>query len=401
MSTVTDGKNAPNNESKFQQQRMPAWQPLLSPGTVIPGFLLLGAGFIAVGSVIIAAQADLKSYGPVEYGASAECGAALMNSPCYQTQHNISYGPAVAYNALKALNPLCVPLEFADDGTPAHGEAGTNVCRFTITLTEDWAGPVYFFYTLTNFYQNHRLYVSDRADNQLSGENNPNFKTLFTDLKSDLPFQGCSDDVTPGAVYCTGTDPSAAWVPVSSEHTMGQTQSECEAGGSVPTAATGLTSAPAASGVWCPCAAGVWGECTAVQMSGQAVSYDNSKITWPSAGGSCEDTQGYTGYAQTIKQGGQCWAQFCNPCGRMARSFFTDKFQLVTTGATPTVVPWGAGQAMAGETGPNGKFGPTRTTVGELVDGSAPLLNVRNDALNSLVTSSDFLAWMRASILPR
>eukprot|EP01047_Picozoa_sp_COSAG01_P132577 COSAG01_NODE_62468_length_284_cov_1.113514_1_plen_52_part_01 len=37
---------------------------------------------------------------------------------------------------------------------------------------------------------------------------------------------------------------------------------------------------------------------------------------------------GYSGYDEAVSRGGQCWAQVCNPCGRIARSFFTDKFRL-------------------------------------------------------------------------
>lgn len=39
--------------------------------------------------------------------------------------------------------------------------------------------------------------------------------------------------------------------------------------------------------------------------------------------------------------------------------------------------------------------------MGETADASAPLLNVRTATQNALVTSIDFLVWMRASILPR
>jgi hypothetical protein len=39
--------------------------------------------------------------------------------------------------------------------------------------------------------------------------------------------------------------------------------------------------------------------------------------------------------------------------------------------------------------------------VGETVFGDAPLLNVRSTEWNELVTSMDFITWMRASILPR
>lgn len=42
-------------------------------------------------------------------------------------------------------------------------------CTVTMTVPKDIPGPAYFYYKLTNFYQNHRRYVSSRSDLQLSG----------------------------------------------------------------------------------------------------------------------------------------------------------------------------------------------------------------------------------------
>ena len=33
-----------------------------------------------------------------------------------------------------------------------------------------WQGPVFLYYSLTNYYQNHRRYVKSRDDEQLRGE---------------------------------------------------------------------------------------------------------------------------------------------------------------------------------------------------------------------------------------
>lgn len=38
----------PDNTA-FTQQRLPAWQPILSAGIVIPGFLIIGLAFIGIG----------------------------------------------------------------------------------------------------------------------------------------------------------------------------------------------------------------------------------------------------------------------------------------------------------------------------------------------------------------
>lgn len=36
-------------DSAFKQQRLPAWQPILSAGTVLPTFFVIGIAFIPVG----------------------------------------------------------------------------------------------------------------------------------------------------------------------------------------------------------------------------------------------------------------------------------------------------------------------------------------------------------------
>lgn len=223
---VADGDAAPDKHSAFMQQRMAVWQPLMRPKFVIPWFILTGAGLLAAGLAILAAQSGLKSHGPIVYSSIANCSDALRNSPC-SDQLDTSYGPNVGPDALKPLDPLCVPLGFDDDPTPTTG-AESNVCRLEITLEEDWEGPVYLYYILTNFYQNHRLYVADRADNQLTGENSPSSGVMFTDLLSDLPYQGCTADALPGALFCTGTD-DGAWLPVSYANSMGLTKEACEA----------------------------------------------------------------------------------------------------------------------------------------------------------------------------
>ena len=53
-------------------------------------------------------------------------------------------------------------------------------------------GPVYMYYGLTNFYQNHRRYVKSRDDFQLIGEKN-NYNQLSSDCD---PFRGVQDPVT-------------------------------------------------------------------------------------------------------------------------------------------------------------------------------------------------------------
>jgi hypothetical protein len=39
----------PFTDSAFKQQRLPAWQPILTAGTVLPTFFIIGVAFIPIG----------------------------------------------------------------------------------------------------------------------------------------------------------------------------------------------------------------------------------------------------------------------------------------------------------------------------------------------------------------
>ncbi|XP_040925079.1 cell cycle control protein 50B isoform X2 [Betta splendens] len=88
-----ESTNRPDNTA-FTQQRLPAWQPMLSAGIVIPGFLIIGAAFIGIGVALF-------------------------------------------------------------------------VTSQSIQVLE---GPVFFYYALSNFFQNHRRYGVSKDDNQLFGD---------------------------------------------------------------------------------------------------------------------------------------------------------------------------------------------------------------------------------------
>jgi len=55
-------------------------------------------------------------------------------------------------------------------------------------------GQVYMYYSLTNFYQNHRRYVKSRDDNQLLGS-----QKTYSQLSSDCePYRGVANSSLPG-----------------------------------------------------------------------------------------------------------------------------------------------------------------------------------------------------------
>ena len=106
--------NCPAN-TDFRQQRLKAWQPVLTPFYVIATFAAIGILFLPIGVVLLQ-----TSMGVVEY----------------QQRYDELPGSSVIVN---------------------------------ITVDKLMTGPVFVYYGLDNFYQNHRRYVKSRDDLQLAG----------------------------------------------------------------------------------------------------------------------------------------------------------------------------------------------------------------------------------------
>ncbi|KAF4533273.1 hypothetical protein B566_EDAN010508 [Ephemera danica] len=67
MATSTEQTETPMNskrpaESAFKQQRLPAWQPILTAGTVLPTFFIIGIAFIPVGIGLLYFSDEVKEF---------------------------------------------------------------------------------------------------------------------------------------------------------------------------------------------------------------------------------------------------------------------------------------------------------------------------------------------------
>lgn len=133
----TDSKKP--KDSQFNQQQLPAWQPILTAGTVLPTFFVIGFAFIAIGigllhfsNVVLEKQLDYTNCKSIDEKTKDQlCSEVIKNSS-------------------------------SENRTICN-------CRETLELDEDFGAPVYMYYGLTNFYQNHRRYVKSRDENQLLG----------------------------------------------------------------------------------------------------------------------------------------------------------------------------------------------------------------------------------------
>ncbi|KAG9331428.1 hypothetical protein JZ751_019162, partial [Albula glossodonta] len=129
MKNQEEMANRPDNTA-FTQQRLPAWQPMLSAGIVIPGFVLIGVAFIGIGIALFVTSQNIQVLERDYTGVDKD-------SPCFKCTNS-----------------------------------GTKncVCTINFSLSKLFEGPVFFYYGLSNYYQNYRKYGVSRDDSQLSGD---------------------------------------------------------------------------------------------------------------------------------------------------------------------------------------------------------------------------------------
>ena len=118
-------------DSDLYQQRLKAWQPILTPFWAIVVFSAVGVLFVALGFACQKASQDVVELRLQYDGAGADAQA-----------------------------PACAVGNFYN---------GTKRCRLTLTAPSAMKGPLFVYYELTNFYQNHRRYIKSRDDPQLAG----------------------------------------------------------------------------------------------------------------------------------------------------------------------------------------------------------------------------------------
>ncbi|GLT31989.1 hypothetical protein SLA2020_066860 [Shorea laevis] len=117
--------------SRFTQQELPACKPILTPRWVILAFLLVGIVFIPIGVVSLFASQDVVEI-------------------------------------VSRYDSDCIPPNYQNDPVGYIQNATIDkTCNKTLPVTKHMKQPIYVYYQLDNFYQNHRRYVKSRNDQQL------------------------------------------------------------------------------------------------------------------------------------------------------------------------------------------------------------------------------------------
>lgn len=157
----------PDNTA-FKQQRLPAWQPILTARSVLPGFFVISAIFIPIGIVLLVASDDI-----VEVSHDYTRCETATSSSCADFRNN---------NSVSTMSENCT-------------------CTFNLEVKKAMPGEVFVYYGLTNFFQNHRRYVKSRDDVQLNGQS-VTASSINTDCKPyDKPNSSSSEYYAPaGAI---------------------------------------------------------------------------------------------------------------------------------------------------------------------------------------------------------
>lgn len=148
MSSDEDGgkdkMKGPSN-NVYLQQKMPMHQLVYTTKCVLVTLFLTGVLFIIIGSICLTYAGQVQQF-QFDYA-----GAGTCVNPCpasIAAQDNVPTG-------------RCPDADFGGNGRKA--------CQVTFTLNEDFDGPVFFYYTLDNFHQNHRRYVPSISFDQAIG----------------------------------------------------------------------------------------------------------------------------------------------------------------------------------------------------------------------------------------
>ncbi|EJD34371.1 Lem3/Cdc50 [Auricularia subglabra TFB-10046 SS5] len=144
----------------FRQQRLKAWQPILSPRVVIPTLFLLSLLVFAPGGTLILLSSNSVSQVTLDY---TDCDRAK------ETPTRLRH---FDYRLKSGDDKL-----HYDPPTWSY-DSRSRTCTLQFNLPADISHPVFLYYKLTNFYQNHRRYVNSLDSLQLKGE-----KRSVADLK--------------------------------------------------------------------------------------------------------------------------------------------------------------------------------------------------------------------------
>ncbi|KAG5637857.1 hypothetical protein H0H81_002896 [Sphagnurus paluster] len=153
----------------FKQQRLKAWQPILTPKTVLPTLFIVGLIFAPIGGLLIWGSSQVSEmtfdYSDCENLAPSASNTSLTLTPMPSSKYSYHLRASDAKDA----NPPA-PQYALLQNPDSPDVSARRQCVVHFNVPAELNGPVLFYYKLTNFYQNHRRYVKSLSSDQLKGQ---------------------------------------------------------------------------------------------------------------------------------------------------------------------------------------------------------------------------------------
>ncbi|KAF7338593.1 Cell cycle control protein [Mycena venus] len=155
----------------FKQQRLKAWQPILTPKTVLPTLFLIGILFAPIGGALIWGS-GLVSEIDLDYTDCENLTPSVTNGT-----YNFTAMPSSKYeyklsaaDSKKSVTPPTYALLDNTGNATVTDPSDKKQCIILFDVPADIGPTVFIYYKLTNFFQNHRRYVKSFNSDQLKGK---------------------------------------------------------------------------------------------------------------------------------------------------------------------------------------------------------------------------------------
>jgi hypothetical protein len=158
----------------FKQQRLKAWQPILTPKTVLPTLLIIGIIFAPIGALLVIGSSKVTEI-TINY---TDCDQLTPASSRQDAESNLVTVPNYNYRLRSSESGAQYsPPQYAFISAQDNSSSPQCIVQFDVPF--NIPPTVLLYYKLTNYYQNHRRYVQSFDWKQLKGEH----RTL-NDLKN-------------------------------------------------------------------------------------------------------------------------------------------------------------------------------------------------------------------------
>ncbi|KAI9302542.1 CDC50/LEM3 family [Cunninghamella echinulata] len=149
----------------FKQQRLKSWQPLLTPKTVLPTLFIAGIIFAPLGGLFLYKSETVNEI-VIDY---TDCDTAgTMERTLSPDLYSYKFTDNSTGISIRAPFYKTSTSDTFLNGLPSNGPVTRCTIQFSIPI--ELHPPVFIYYKLNNFYQNHRKYVKSLSYSQLSGE---------------------------------------------------------------------------------------------------------------------------------------------------------------------------------------------------------------------------------------